>query len=72
MGLWSYPAQNFALYHLGMVPGVWVFMGVRQFFLFCFFPFNFRKSKMEKNMNIQDEHGLISVSGALDPRKMIS
>ena len=26
----------------------------------------------EKNMKIQDEHGQILVSGALDPRKMIS
>ena len=29
-------------------------------------------SKMEKNMKMQDEHGQILVSGALDPRKMIS
>ena len=29
-------------------------------------------TKMEKIMNIQDEHGQIWVSGALDPRKMIS
>ena len=28
--------------------------------------------KMEKNMKRQDEHGQILVSGALDPRKMIS
>ena len=28
-------------------------------------------SKMEKNMKMQDEHGQILVSGALDPRKMI-
>ena len=29
-------------------------------------------SKMGKNMKMQDEHGQILVSGALDPRKMIS
>ena len=29
-------------------------------------------SKMEKNMKMQDEHGQISISGALDPRNMIS
>ena len=29
-------------------------------------------SKMQKNMKMQDEHGQILVSGALDPRKMIS
>ena len=29
-------------------------------------------SKIGKNMKIQDEHGQILVSGALDPRKMIS
>ena len=28
--------------------------------------------KLEKNMKIQDEHGQIVVSRALDPRKMIS
>ena len=33
---------------------------------------DFGRSKMEKNMKIQDEHGQIWVSGALDPRKMIS
>ena len=32
----------------------------------------FGGSKMEKNMKMQDEHGQILVSGALDPRKMIS
>ena len=33
----------------------------------------FLGSKMEKkNMKMQDEHGQISISGALDPRKMIS
>ena len=26
----GYPEQNFALYHLGMVPGEKVFMGARQ------------------------------------------
>ena len=29
-------------------------------------------SKMGKNMKMQDEHGQISISGALDPHKMIS
>ena len=29
-------------------------------------------AKMEKNMKMQDDHGWILVSGALDPRKMIS
>ena len=33
---------------------------------------DFGESKTEKNMKMQDEHGLIWVSGALDPRKMIS
>ena len=33
---------------------------------------DFCGSKMGKNMKIQDEHGQIWVSGALDPRKMIS
>ena len=28
--------------------------------------------KWEKNMKMQDDHGQILVSGALDPRKMIS
>ena len=28
--------------------------------------------KSEKNMKMQDEHGQSLVSGALDPRKMIS
>ena len=32
----------------------------------------FGGSKMGKNMKMQDEHGQILVSGALDPRKMIS
>ena len=32
----------------------------------------FGGSKMEKNMKLQDEHGQSLVSGALDPRKMIS
>ena len=32
----------------------------------------FGGSKMQKNMKLQDEHGSILVSGALDPRKMIS
>ena len=32
----------------------------------------FGGSKIEKNMKMQDEHGQIVVSGALDPRKMIS
>ena len=32
----------------------------------------FAGSKMGKNMKMQDEHGQISISGALDPRKMIS
>ena len=38
----GYPEQNFALYHLGMVPGVWVFKGVRQgvFFYLCFLGFS--------------------------------
>ena len=30
----------------------------------------FGGSKMGKNMKMQDEHGQISISGALDPRKM--
>ena len=29
-------------------------------------------SKILKNMKLQDDHGQISISGALDPRKMIS
>ena len=33
---------------------------------------DFWESKMEKNMKMQDEHGQIWVSRALDPRKMIS
>ena len=33
----GYPAQNFALYHLGMVPGEKVFMGARQGWIFVFF-----------------------------------
>ena len=33
---------------------------------------DFGGSKIEKNMRIQDEYGQILVSGALDPRKMIS
>ena len=33
---------------------------------------DFWGSKIGKNMKIQDEHGQILVSGALDPRKMIS
>ena len=32
----------------------------------------FGGSKIGKNMKMQDEHGQILVSGALDPRKMIS
>ena len=36
---------------------------------FCEF---FRGSKMEKIMKMQDEHGQMLVSGALDPRKSIS
>ena len=32
----------------------------------------FLGSKMQKNMKINDEHGQILVSRALDPRKMIS
>ena len=52
-----------------MVPGIldlkgegkpWIFMTV------------FGGSKMGKNMKMQDEHGQISIPGALDPRKMIS
>ena len=31
-----------------------------------------RGSKKKKNMKMQDGHGQILVSGALDPRKMIS
>ena len=34
--------------------------------------YDFGGSKMGKNMNMQDEHGWILVSGALDPRKIIS
>ena len=33
---------------------------------------DFWGSQMQKNMKMQDEHGQIWVSGALDPRKMIS
>ena len=33
---------------------------------------DFWRSEMQKNMKIHDEHGQIWVSGALDPRKMIS
>ena len=33
---------------------------------------DFWGSKMGKNMKMRDEHGQILVSGALDPRKMIS
>ena len=33
---------------------------------------DFWGSKIGNNMKIQDEHGQIWVSGALDPRKMIS
>ena len=32
----------------------------------------FGGSKMDKNMKLQDEHGQSLVSGALDPRQMIS
>ena len=32
----GYPEQNFALYHLGMVPGGKVFMGARQGRIFVF------------------------------------
>ena len=32
----------------------------------------FGRSKMGKNMKMQDEHGQMLVSGALDQRKMIS
>ena len=32
----------------------------------------FGESKLENNMKMQDEHGQILVSGALDPRKRIS
>ena len=32
----------------------------------------FGGSKMGKNMKMHDEHGQISISGALDPRNMIS
>ena len=34
---YGYPEQNFALYHLGMVPGEKVFMGARQGRIFVFF-----------------------------------
>ena len=33
----GYPEQNFALYHLGMVPGQKVSKGVRQGWIFVFF-----------------------------------
>ena len=33
----GYPEQNFALYHLGMVPGGKVLKGVRQGWIFMFF-----------------------------------
>ena len=33
---------------------------------------DFWGSKMQKNMKIKDEHGQILVSGALNPRKIIS
>ena len=58
-----------ALYHLGMVPGILDLKGEGKPWIFMTFSGG---SKMEKNMKIQDEHGQMLVSGALDPRKMIS
>ena len=34
---WAYPAQNFELYHMGMVSGVLVLMGVAKVGFFMFF-----------------------------------
>ena len=53
----------------GHGPGGRGFEGGPETLDFCKF---FGGSKMEKNMKMQDEHGQILVSGALDPRKMIS
>ena len=52
-----------------MVPGDEVLKGEGKPWIFMTF---LGGSKMEKNMKMQDEHGQILVSGALDPRKMIS
>ena len=74
--IWSYRAlvkailrQNFALYHLGMVPGDEVLKGEGKPWIFVTFLGGYQ---MGKNMKMQDEHGQISISRALDPRKMIS
>ena len=45
----GYPEQNFALYHLGMVPGVWVFKGVGRGWIFMFFEGH--KSANKNNLN---------------------
>ena len=52
-----------------MVPGILDLKGEGKPWIFMTF---LGVSKMGKNMKMQDEHGQMLVSGALDPRKMIS
>ena len=53
---------------MGMVPGMLDLKGEGKPWIFM----TSWGSKLEKNMKMQDEDGQILVSGALDPRKMIS
>ena len=59
----------FALYHLGMVPGILDLKGFAKAWIFMTF---LGVKNANKNMKMQDGHGRILVSGALDPRNMIS
>ena len=53
-----------------MVPGILDLKGEGK--LWIFMTFLGGGSKMGKNLKMQDEYGQMLVSGALDPRKMIS
>ena len=61
--------QLVALYHLGMVLGSLEFKGFAKSWILMTF---FGGSNMQKYMKMHDEHGSVLVSGALNPRKMIS